>query len=301
MNKRILRIMIPVVGIAMLLVGAVVHFGSGAGVGTVKASSSAIADMPAIQKRLLDGLVTSESAGDPPTGSNYFPAHGDDQCAQHIGFNIKVNQNCLNLTDPGLQGRAQAQNKTAIAQNPNNPNDIVAGYNDYRRGDGTCGVSYSLDGGHIWNDATLPNGFVSGTAFGEVARQYWQASGDPSVAWDTRGNAYYSCMAFMRGDSGLMNNPDQSSGIYVFRSTQNNGASWNFPGRPVAELHNNTGLPFLDKPYMAIDDRVGSPFQDRIYVTYTLFGADGTAYIFEAHSNDYGESFNTPVLVSAGS
>src|SRR6266852_3907188 len=207
MNKRILRIVIPVVGIAMLLVGAVVHFGSGAGVGTVKASSGAIADMPAIQKRLLDGLVTSESAGDPPASSNYFPAHGDDQCAQHLGSNIKVNQNCLNLTDPGLQGRAQAQNETAIAQNPKNPNDIVAGYNDYRRGDGTCGVSYSLDGGRIWNDATLPNGFVSGAAFGEVARQYWEASGDPSVAWDTKGNAYFNCMAFQRGP-GTTNNPD---------------------------------------------------------------------------------------------
>ncbi len=305
MNKRILRIVIPVVGIAMLLVGAVVHFGSGAGVGTVKASSGAIADMPAIQKRLLDGLVTSESAGDPPASSNYFPAHGDDQCAQHLGSNIKVNQNCLNLTDPGLQGRAQAQNETAIAQNPKNPNDIVAGYNDYRRGDGTCGVSYSLDGGRIWNDATLPNGFVSGAAFGEVARQYWQASGDPSVAWDTKGNAYYNCMAFMRGDFGLTNNPDESSGIYLFRSTQNNGASWNFPGRPVAQLYNNpgpaSGLPLLDKPYMTVDDRVGSPFQDRIYVTYTLFGTDGTAYIFEAHSNDYGESFSSAVLVSASS
>jgi hypothetical protein len=110
-------------------------------------------------------------------------------------------------------------------------------------------------------------------------------------------------MVFQRG-LGVTNNPDQSSGIYLFRSTGNNGASWNFTGRPVVEQFTTGttfGLPLLDKPYMTVDNHVGSPFQDRIYVTYTLFGADGTAYIFEAHSNDYGESFSAPVLVSGDS
>ena len=49
---------------------------------------------------------------------------------------------------------------------------------------------------------------------------------------------------------------------------------------------------------MTVDDHVGSPFQDRIYVTWTQFAADGTAYIYEAHSSDYGETFSTPALVS---
>jgi hypothetical protein len=45
----------------------------------------------------------------------------------------------------------------------------------------------------------MPNGFVRGTAFGGTPREYFQASGDPSVAWDTRGNAYYTCLEFKRG------------------------------------------------------------------------------------------------------
>ena len=73
-------------------------------------------------------------------------------------------------------------------------------------------------------------GFVRGTNFGGKARQYFQAGGDTSVAWDTKGNAYFSCQMFDRG-AGVSPNQDQSSAFYVFRSTGNNGASWNFPGR----------------------------------------------------------------------
>ena len=137
-------------------------------------------------------------------------------------------------------------------------------------------------------------GFTRGDRFGGVARQYWQAGGDTSVAWDTKGNAYLSCQMFIRGDA-VSNNPDQSSAFYVFRSTGTGGASWNFPARPVAELNDiaGNGDALLDKQYMTVDDHKGSPFQDRIYVTWTLFAADGTRYIYEAYSRDYGEHFSS--------
>src|SRR6185503_15721775 len=110
----------------------------------------------------------------------------------------KVNQNCQNVTDADLAGRAQAQNETWISVDPNSANHIVASYNDYRRGDGTCGASYSLDAGKSWADTTMPNGLSRGTTFGAL-REYWQASGDTSVAWDSRGNVYMSCQLFLRG------------------------------------------------------------------------------------------------------
>ncbi len=226
---------------------------------------------------------------------------GVNLCPHNLGSNVLVNQNCLNVTDADLQGRAQAQNETAIAQNPLNPRQIVAGFNDYRRGDGTCGTAYSRNGGASWTDSTMPNGFTRGTAFGGVARQYWQASGDPSVAWDSRGNAYYSCQVFMRGPGGVTNNPDTSSAVYVFRSTGDAGASWNFTGHPAVETFDTTGAILNDKPYMTIDNSPTSPFRDRIYVAWTLFAADGTAYIYEVHSDDYGQTFSSPVLVSTTS
>jgi len=231
---------------------------------------------------------------------NYQPS-GQDACAEKRGDSVKVNQNCQNVSDPDVAGRGQAQNETAIAIDPNNKNHVIASQNDYRRGDGNCYGAYSLDGGNHWNDTTIPMSFTRGTNFGGgTAREYWQAGGDTSVAWDTKGNAYFSRQVFNRG-AGVSPNKDQSSAFYVFRSTGNNGASWNFPGRPVSELDDTagTGAALLDKQYMTVDDHSGSPFQDRVYVIWTLYAPDGTAYIHEAYSSDYAKTFSKPVLVSS--
>jgi hypothetical protein len=286
-------------------------------VGTTTAQASVYSRLNKIQKRILSGFATTELTRQSATsaragrltpaaagvlgGASYFPTVNGG-CPRHLGPNVKVNQNCLNLTDPDLQGRGQAQNETAIAQNPKKPTHLLATWNDYRRGDANCIGAYSLNNGRTWNDVIPPTGFTRGANFGGVARQYWQANGDTAAAWDSKGNAYFLCMAFMRG-LGVTNNPDQSSAVYVFRSTLNQGASFNFTARPVIEFNDvaGTGCCLIDKPYFTVDNHVGSPFQDRIYVTWTFFDGDGTAYIFEAHSNDYGETFSSPVLVSTDS
>jgi hypothetical protein len=265
-----------------------------------------------IQKRHVSGMLAAELAtGDgaakprlaaPLDNAATVPARpGPTGCPTTRGRNVKVNQNCLNLTDSDLQGRSQAQNETWVAADPKKPAHLIASYNDYRRGDGTCGVSYSLNGGRSWADSTTPNGFTRGDFVGKP-REYWQSGGDTSVAWDTKGNAYLSCGMFNRGDA-TSPNPDQSSALYVYRSTQTNGASFNFPGRPVV-THDDTigaGTFLLDKQLMTVDNHPGSRFADRVYVTWTTFAADGTGYIFSAHSSDYGQSFSAPVLVSGDS
>ena len=44
---------------------------------------------------------------------------------------------------------------------------------------------------------------------------------------------------------------------------------------------------------------MGSRFRDRVYVTWTTFAPDGSAYIYESHSADYAETWSAPVRVSA--
>jgi hypothetical protein len=238
------------------------------------------------------------AAGSPVS---YFPTSASG-CAASFGSNTKVNQNCLNLTDPAFHGRGQANNEESISVNPFNTKQLVASDNNYIRGDGTCGAYYSRNGGRSWNDSVVPNSFTIGPA-GYPQREYWQAGGDTSVAWDTRGNAYISCQVFNRGGA-TSPNPDFSSGFLLFRSTQNGGASWNFPGRPSAPIFfdptgASKGNVLVDKALMTVDDNVSSPYRDRIYVTWTQFAADGSAYIYEVHSDDYGESFSKPAVVSA--
>jgi hypothetical protein len=268
------------------------------------------AQLAPIQKRILSGFATLEinpARGVANAATNQKPKTTSKSgpsafgCPDNIGNNQRVNQNCLNISDSDLQGRGQAQNETAIAYDPNKTDHLVGSYNDYRRGDGTCGVSYSSDNGAHWTDATTPNGFTRGGPYG-AARQYWQAGGDTSVAYDTRGNAYLSCQLFMRG-AGTTSNPDLSSAFFVYRSTQSNGASWNFTGRPVVQFPDvgGSGCCLLDKQYLTVDNHPGSPFRDRVYVTWTFFDSDGSAYIYEAWSNDYGEHFSSPVVVSTDS
>jgi hypothetical protein len=263
-------------------------------------------DLTAIQKRHTSGML-AETFGASAAAERQVAASTAEKakaagCDGRRGGNVKVNQNCLNIADTDLNGRGQAQNETWVAANPNNAKQVIATYNDYRRGDGTCGVSYSRDAGKSWADATTPNGFVRGTAFGGAAREYFQAGGDTAVDWDSRGNAYLLCQEFKRG-AAVTTDPDQSSAFYIYRSTGNGGASFNFTGRPVAEHADLAGAGdfLLDKPLMTVDNNTGSPFRDRVYVTWTTFAEDGTGYIFAASSNDYGEHFGAPVLVSSDS
>ncbi|MBV8526905.1 MAG: exo-alpha-sialidase, partial [Candidatus Dormibacteraeota bacterium] len=291
---------------------------------------------PRIERHLWDSAVDnalgydappgqSAVTTDPPLPNNYAPSGEANQCPGTLDGNVKVDQGCLNISAANYQGRAQAHNETAIAANPLNPDQLLAASNDYKLGDGVDGgTEYSSDGGKSWQNSEVPLEFTAGSDFGSAfannqcsalnpnpnpaSRMYWQGGGDPSVAWDSRGNAYFAGLHFNRGSPplGVSDNPDYSSGVYVYRSTANGGASWSFPGtaavtcfQPVTPQA--TGTPLEDKPYMAIDDTTSSPFRDRIYLTWTLFAADGTAYIYEAHSSNYARSFSAPVLVSKNS
>src|SRR2546421_1597840 len=182
MKLRLVRLLAPL-GVASVLLfqPAITN--------TAQATVPGIDDeMNDIQSRLLSGFaemeLNSKHNGEGTKPTDYFP-RGSDGCPTNLSSNIKVNQNCLNLSDPDLQGRGQAQNEESIAADPNQPNHLIASYNDYRRGDGTCGVSYSLDKGRTWNETTVPNGFTRNPTAREQTppapvfpREYWQASGD---------------------------------------------------------------------------------------------------------------------------
>src|SRR2546423_12782792 len=154
--KRVFGFLLVLVALSFGLVLA----GAGGVVEVQKATGGKIGiddELTDEQERLLSGYASfalgsnaeNNSGGDSQHPRTYFP-RGSDSCPNNISSNIKVNQNCLNLSDPDLQGRGQAQNEAFIKVDPNNPNHLVASYNDYRRGDGTCGVSYSADGGRTW-------------------------------------------------------------------------------------------------------------------------------------------------------
>ena len=177
------RVLVVVVSAGLIAAGLIPALGNSAG-----AAPFNVKQLNKIQRRLISGELLTEMGGSQVT-PNVIPGGGDEdeggrrRCAEHpagehrtgdrlerpagqlradrrrsvsqrLGSNVKVNQNCLNITDSDLQGRGQANNESFISQDPFNSSHLVASDNDYVRGDGTCGAAYSLDRGKTWNNST---------------------------------------------------------------------------------------------------------------------------------------------------
>jgi hypothetical protein len=169
---------------------------------------------------------------------------GTSGCNDIDDGNVRVNQECTNQSGAAFLGRGQGQNETAIAVNPRNPRHLLAGQNDYRRGDGACGADWSYDGGRHRGSELAPLSFTA-PGFTQ-ARHYWDASGDPSVAFDSSGEAYLFCLAFNRAPP-ASDVASAASALVLFRSA-NGGASWNFPASIVKQDEGTGAIGLLDKP-----------------------------------------------------
>jgi hypothetical protein len=206
---------------------------------------------------------------------------------------------------------AAPQNETAIAVDPNNPNRVVAGANDYvsrtwsctiggtpcsALGDAYSGTYFSNDGGQHWC-CTATDPAHLGTLIPGVEHLTggpYDAGGDPAVAFDTQGHVYYAGLGFDRTSA--------PNTVTVSRGTFSGGnLTWSAP-----TFINPTTSPSTlnDKEWIAVDTNASSPFRDRIYVSWTrfLFNAHNGAYtqspIFFAYSDDGGATFSTPKAVS---
>jgi hypothetical protein len=214
--------------------------------------------------------------------------------------NVTVNQDTA----------AAPQNETAIAVDPSNPNRVLASANDYvtrtwtcsgcsAHGDGYSGTYFSNDGGTTWCCASELDGSSQGTLIPGVTHlsggQY-DAGGDPAVAFDSQGNAYYAGLGFNRTSA--------PNTVAVNRGTfDGSGAlSWSAP-----TFINQTTSPaiFNDKEWIVADANSGSPFRDRVYVTFTRFifnpinGHYVQSPIMEVHSSDGGRTFSAPQTIGA--
>src|SRR4051794_21554991 len=269
-----------------------------------------------VQKRHLSGFASSEidaargvlakgkasgksQSRTAPRGAPFYVPRSSAGCTYRFGSNVNMDTDCQNVTDASLNGRGQAQNETFISEDRQRAGALLGSANDYRRGDGGCFSYTSIDKGRSFADTAVPFSFTSGAAYG-AQRQYWTGGGDTSSAFDTRGNAYFSCQVFNRGIP-VSSNPDLSSALLVFRSTGNAGASYTFPARVVTEQPDVEGTgtaPFLDKQLLTVDNHTRSPFRDRVYVTWTTFAPDGSGYIYESHSSNHAETWSPPTVVS---
>ncbi len=182
-------------------------------------------------------------------------------------------------------GCTTPQNETTIAVNPTNPNNLIAGANDYRvccdfdgLNDGTGWAYYSVDGGATWQNVQLP-GLTAQTG-GAGTFKKLDSAGDPVIAFGPDGVAYYANIVFSR--------VKPASGVAVSVS-RDGGMSWSAPNMVA---FSDSGNFFHDKEWIAAGP------DGKVVVTWTRFnlGPKGFGYrespIVGAFSSDQGKTWN---------
>jgi hypothetical protein len=180
-------------------------------------------------------------------------------------------------------------NETSIAVNPTNHNNIIGGANDYQLGINSGGhvtesirsrAHVSFDGGQTWTEYPLE------------AFSAYQATGDPSVAFDADGHAYYATLGFRFVGPANAQNPD----VRVANSGDG-GKTW-----AVSVVAHGSGVEtsvgdLLDKEYVAA---WGHGNAIVTYGDYRLLnkGAFSSAKIYAVVTHDYGKTWSAPTLIS---
>ena len=180
-------------------------------------------------------------------------------------------------------------NETSIAVNPTNPQNILGGANDYQLGLNPGGhvgetilsrAHVSFDGGKTWAEYPIRS------------NSSYQATGDPAVAFDSSGHAYYATLGFRFAGPVNGVNPD-----VVVANSGDGGRTWD--SVRVASGSGSFGSvgDLLDKEYIAAWGNGNA------IVTFGDFrllqkGAFSTGQIFASVTHDFGRTWTTPVVIS---
>lgn len=207
---------------------------------------------------------------------------------------------------------AAPQNETMIAVDPNKPSRIVSGANDYvtrtwpctvgntpcsALGDGYSGTYFSNDGGQTWCCASTDPAHI-GTLIPGVNHLVggpYEAGGDPALAFDSRGTAFYAGLGFDRTA------PPNTVAVNTGTFDGSGKLAWS----PPVFINPTTSPSILnDKEWIAADWHASSAFRDRVYVSWTrfIFNPQNGSYvqspIFFAYSADHGATFSAPAKIS---
>ena len=179
------------------------------------------------------------------------------------GLNVDVSNEC------------GPQSESFIALNPSNPSALAGGSNEIFRL--PMRGYFSFDGGAAWGavDLPLPPPKGNGVDFGS----------DPSLAFDTQGNLFYSYIVVYFGNGNGIN----GTAMAVARSIDG-GTTY-----PTLTLFSQEGGSnhFNDKPMITADINPSSRFRDNVYVAWdAAVGGSTSGGLRVGRSTDHGATFS---------
>jgi hypothetical protein len=228
------------------------------------------------------------------------------RCSSSGNPAVSVDISCNNHQPYGQDWNPD--NEIAIAVDPEDPDHLLAGSNDYfyrfNNANGTrhvivpTGFFTSFDGGAHWIDGQIP--FRSGNGAGDPS---------PGFVADPRSSSVNRPVALMAQLENVGPNTGccVSQGNVTVSRSLDGGVTWQRPvivfkghGAGIGPANNAV---FYDKEWLTVDNYVGSPFYGRVYVTATAFendlhGSYRRAPIVFSYSDDGGVTWSSPKEIS---
>lgn len=205
-----------------------------------------------------------------------------------------------NSTDPEVFGARTQNNEPFSVVDPQNPDLVVAGWNDYCSD--WMGLGFSLDGGQTWLNSLVP-GYATDTSAGGTASPEFQrtnVASDPLGAFDLHGHFYFGAISF-NGNAGPKSFGDLWVARYQTTDPESNGG---YPLTYLGTTRVESGTPsanllgrFNDKPMLEVD-RTGGTYDGNVYMCWSRFVGNGQNKIFFSRSADEGVTFSKPVAIS---
>jgi hypothetical protein len=207
---------------------------------------------------------------------------GEQICTTTFSNAANVNTDCESSS-------IGPHNETSIAVNPIDTQNMIGGLNDYQLALNPAGqvsetvlsrAHVTFDGGHTW--AEYPIIFDSS----------YQATGDPAVAFDARGHAFYATLGFRFVGSANATNPD-----VIVANSPDGGKTWTSVRVAAGTGNEGSVGDLLDKEYIAAWGNGNA------IVTFGDFrlGLNGgfvSAKIFSSVTHDGGNTWSAPRVIS---
>jgi len=161
---------------------------------------------------------------------------GQQICTTAFSAAANVNTDCESTS-------VGPHNETSIAVNPTNPLNMIGGLNDYQLAINPGGnvsetvlsrAHVTFDGGHTW--AEYPIVFDSA----------YQGTGDPALAFDAAGHAYYGTLGFRFVGPNNATNPD-----VIVANSPDGGRTWTSVRVAAGSGNEGSVGDLLDKEYVA--------------------------------------------------